>query len=100
VGALALPVAYLVRRRVRGWKAAALAWNTLGIADLFTALTLGVTSSPGPLRVFLEEPGSGIMTALPWILIPAFIVPLLIAIHLAVYARILGERAPRRLASA
>lgn len=58
----------------------ALVWNALGLLDL-AAVALGATSSPGPIRIFTSEPGSALMTTLPWILIPCFLVPILATCH-------------------
>jgi hypothetical protein len=88
-GVTALPVAWLVSRAAPGWRPIALAWNSLGLLDLVAAIGLGVTSAEGsPIRLFFTEPSSAIMSSLPWVLIPAFLVPLLIVMHLAVYARL------------
>ncbi len=69
-----------------------LGWNTLGLLDLLVAISLGVTSSPGPLRLFVGEPSSAIMTDLPWLLTPGFLVPLLLLTHLVVFARLTRPR--------
>jgi hypothetical protein len=63
-------------------------WNVIGTLDLIAAVGLGVISSPGPLRLIFSEPGSGIMTTLPWLLIPGFLVPLLFATHIGVFVRL------------
>ena len=65
-----------------------LAWNIFGIADLVNAIGMGVASSPGPLQVFGGEPGAAMMATLPWLLIPAFLGPLLACTHLAVFWRL------------
>jgi hypothetical protein len=89
VGITALPVALLARAKVRGWRAIAWAWNSFALLDLVVAVSLGITSSPGsPLRIFYAEPGAGIMSGLPWLLIPGFLVPLYALTHLAVFARL------------
>jgi hypothetical protein len=91
IGATAGPVAWLaVRRDARGLM---LAWNLLGFLDLVDAVGLGATSSPGPIRLFLDPPGSGIMTTLPWILIPCFLVPILLALHVAIFDRLYRDGA-------
>jgi len=64
---------------------AVLFWNSFGLADLVTAVTLGALSAPGPSRVFFDAPGSGLMTSVPWILIPCFLVPSLSFVHLVVF---------------
>ena len=60
-------------------------WNALGLADLLAAVTLGATASHGPLQLFHGEPSASIMTSVPWILIPCFLVPALIFVHLCTF---------------
>ena len=88
VGALALPVALMVARGTVWAHGSATAWTLLGILDLLAAVGLGVTASPGPLQVFLTEPDSSLMTGLPWIIIPCFLVPSLFSLHLMTLARL------------
>jgi hypothetical protein len=38
--------------------------------------------------VFFDAPGSTAMTALPWAIIPVFLVPQLLVVHLAIYWRL------------
>jgi hypothetical protein len=96
VAALAVPLALAMRRGEAGWRRYALAWNALGTLDLVTALTLGVGSSPGfPLRFIFQQPDTGIMGSLPWLLIPGFLVPFYLITHLFIFARLLGAREPR-----
>ena len=84
-GIAAWPVARLA---ARGWGGAVFAWNTFGLLDLITAIGLGTTSSPGPLHLLLVKPDTTIMTTLPWLIIPGFIVPLLASTHLAIFYRL------------
>lgn len=86
IGLTAPVAAWLVRRP--GGRGVVLLWNLLGGLDLISAVSLGALSSPGPARLFLEPPGSGIMVTLPWILIPAFLVPSLFALHVAIFGRL------------
>ena len=88
-GVAAIGVALLVWRRASGWRAGLIAWNIFGLADLIAAVSLGVLSSPGPLQRIFAEPGAGLMSTLPWLLIPGFIVPLLAITHLAIFYRLL-----------
>ncbi len=96
VGAAAPLVAWMVARDWKGSRGVALAWTALGFLDLVDAIGLGVTSSPGPLRVFVGDPSSAIMSEIPWILIPCFLVPLFVFTHLAVFARLGGWRQAQR----
>ncbi|HLJ58237.1 MAG TPA: hypothetical protein VKZ50_00720 [bacterium] len=95
-GALAIPVAAIAATgsKNRGW---VLAWNVLGAADLIDAVTLGALSAPGtPFRVFTEGPGTAVMGAFPWIVVPTMLVPLYLLVHLTIAAKIRSEeRAPR-----
>lgn len=88
VGMAAGPVAWLFYKKGIAVRPTVLLWNTLGLVDLIAAVGLGVVSSPGPLRVIFTEPGSAIMTTLPWLLIPGFLVPLLATTHLALFYRL------------
>jgi hypothetical protein len=89
VGLLAMPLALMLLRNEaatpRGW---IVAWNLLGLTDLVVAVTLGATSTPGPIRLFHGEPSSAIMANLPWILIPCFLVPSLAFMHLCTFYRL------------
>jgi hypothetical protein len=99
IGLTALPVAWLVSRQAPGWRAAALGWNALGLLDLVAAIGLGITSAEGsPVRVFFTDPSTAIMSSLPWVLVPAFLVPLLMAIQLAVFHRLASSQSRSRAA--
>jgi hypothetical protein len=88
-GATALPIALWAARQPDAARRALLFWNSFGLADLVTAITLGALSAPGPSRVFFDEPGSALMTSVPWILIPCFLVPSLSFVHLVVFYKTL-----------
>jgi hypothetical protein len=88
VGATAPAVAWLVSRRPTSSQSILWLWNIIGALDLIAAVFLGATSSPGPVRLFFGEPSAAIMTTLPWLLIPGFLVPLLFSIHIGIFARL------------
>jgi hypothetical protein len=89
VGLLAIPLVLVMSRGAGELpKGPILLWNVLGVADLVVAVTLGATSTPGPIRLFHGEPSSAIMTNLPWILIPCFLVPSFIFVHLCTFYRL------------
>ncbi len=92
VGAAALPVAWLAYRQTTNARAIVWIWNVIGAADLMAAVGLGVTSSPGPARLIFAEPSSAIMTTLPWLLIPGFLVPLLFTVHIGIFIRLVNAR--------
>jgi hypothetical protein len=99
VGATALPLAWLAARRGTRARWPILIWNIVGTCDLIEAIALGTTSSPGPLQLFTQPPGSGLMTTLPWILIPCFLVPAFQAMHIAIFYRLSGLVGDRSTAS-
>jgi hypothetical protein len=80
-GVTAIPVAWMVWRKVAGWRPVAFIWNLFGAADLIDAIALGVLSAPGsPLQLF-PIPSEPTMTTLPWVLIPGYLVLILFMTH-------------------
>jgi hypothetical protein len=89
IGVTALPVAYLAAIKAPAWRTSTLVWSALGFIDLVLAVALGVASSPGiPFGFRSPSAHSGLMTTLPWILIPCFNVPLLAHLHLLIFQRL------------
>jgi hypothetical protein len=78
----------LMRRQAAIPRGLLLLWNVLGVADLVTAVFLGATSSPGPIQLFHAEQNSAAMASLPWILIPCFLVPAFLFLHLCTLYRL------------
>jgi hypothetical protein len=68
----------------------------IGLADLAAAITLGVMSSPGPLNLITAEPDTGLMSTLPWLLIPGYLVPLLVTMHVVSFYRLWRDRTAGR----
>lgn len=87
IGATAPLVAWLVSVRGANARGVLTLWNSLGLLDLIVAIGLGVTSSPA-FHAGFSGPDSGLMTTLPWLLIPGFLVPTLAATHLAIFYRL------------
>src|ERR1700716_2223146 len=59
----------------------AVAWNLLGIFDLVIAVTLGVMTTPGPLHLINASPSTVLLSVLPLVMVPTFLVPLSFLIH-------------------
>jgi len=57
------------------------AWTVFGIADLVTAVTLGVLYSNSPIGVLRGDLGTELMATLPMSLVPAFGVPITLVAH-------------------
>lgn len=90
IGLTAPMVAYVLwkhpaRRRL------AITFHALGLLDLVLAITLGVTSAPGALQIFTAEPNTSPMTVLPEVLVPTFLVPIAVIVHITVL-RILAHQ--------
>lgn len=63
----------------RGQELALLVWNAVGLADILFVLSRGV-------RLFMADPAFGTaFTTLPLALLPTFVVPLVIATHVALF---------------
>jgi len=89
VAALALPLAWAIHRRSPGWRSLTLTWNAIALLDLVTAVSLGVGSAPdSPVRFIFESPNSGLLGAIPWVMIPGFMVPLYMLTHMAIFAQL------------
>ena len=88
VGAMALPVAWALARFGSRMHASVAVWNTIGVVDLVLALGFGATSAPGPMQIFSSPPDAVSMTSLPWLLIPGFLVPIYLSLHVAIFYRL------------
>jgi hypothetical protein len=100
-GALALPLAATLALGLDVRRAWLGIWNAFGALDLAVAVSLGVLSAPGtPFRIFSEGPGTLAMTTVPWVLVPAMLVPTFLLIHLAIATRLRTASEGRRLALA
>lgn len=90
-GAFAIPVAYLAARTIITGKTlvAIAVWNTFGILDLVNALVLGLITTNGlPLQLLHVGVGAAGMGTLPWIFVPAFLVPFYLVAHAIVFAQL------------
>ena len=80
IGALALPVAWLVDRRSNTAILIGTAWNIAGLLSLLNILSIAVRSVPGP---FFDFSKNYLPLYFPGILIPAVFVVLAILFHTA-----------------
>lgn len=67
--------------RTRRARAIFYGWTALGVLDLVVAVVLGVLHSPTRLGILATTPDTTVMAELPMILIPAFAVPAMLALH-------------------
>jgi hypothetical protein len=90
VGAAAPLVAFALARGVRGAVPLAVSWNVLGLLDLVVAVGMG-TGFLAPLLapgLGSRVPPAAAMGVFPLILVPAFVVPISVLLHLLALARL------------
>jgi hypothetical protein len=63
--------------------AEALAENLFGLADLVVAVTTGFLTSPSAFQLFAFDLPNELISQFPLVLIPVFLVPLSVLLHLA-----------------
>ncbi len=56
-------------------------WNILGLCLLINIVSIAILSLPTPFRVFVNEPGSIMVTHFPFIWLPGLLVPLAYGLH-------------------
>lgn len=83
VGLLAPVAGAAYARGARGSAGMLRAWNLLGIADLIVAVTTGFLTSPSPLQVLALDRPNELISWFPLAMIPVFLVPLSLLLHLA-----------------
>ena len=57
------------------------ALNLLGTLDLVVAVGLGIATTPGPLHLINASPSTVLLSVLPLVMVPTFLVPLSFLIH-------------------
>jgi len=58
-------------------------WNILGILDLLIAIATGFLTSPSPVQLFAFDAPNELIALYPLVLIPVFLVPVSILIHIS-----------------
>jgi hypothetical protein len=94
VGVLAPVVAVAYAREPRKNADLVFAWNLFGLADLVVALTTGFLTSPSAFQLFAFDLPNELISRFPLVLVPVFLVPVSILLHLASLAK-LGRDALR-----
>ena len=94
VGDLAIGLTAPLMARNLHRRGLAIAWNVFGLADLALAVFLGATTTPGAAQLFFPTPTSEAMTAFPMAIIPTFLVPLSVGLHVVSLRYLLLARTP------
>jgi hypothetical protein len=90
----AVAIAYAQRsRHAAGWVHA---WNLLGIADLVVAVGTGFLSSPSPLQMLALDAPNELISRFPLAMVPVFLVPLSVLLHLASLKKLQAAETVRR----
>jgi hypothetical protein len=88
VGVLAPVVAIAYRRGPRENTNLVSVWNLFGLADLVVAVTVGFLTSPSAFQLFAFDLPNELISRFPLVLIPVFLVPLSVLLHLASLAKL------------
>lgn len=83
VGLLAPVVASRYARNPQAHAAEVRTWNLLGIADLAIAVGTGFLTSPSALQMYAFDNPNTLISAFPLVLVPVYLVPLSIVLHIA-----------------
>jgi hypothetical protein len=59
------------------------AWNLFGHTDLVVAMTAGFLTSPSPFQLFAFDLPNELISEFPLVLVPVFLVPVSVLLHLA-----------------
>ncbi len=95
VGLTAVVVAYLLATRGCGRaRTVGLAWCALGIGDLLVALGTGFLSAPSAFQQLALDAPNAAITSYPFVLVPTFLVPVSMVLHVYVIARLRARSVP------
>jgi hypothetical protein len=83
VGLTALPMAWWASRNLANAKSSLIVWNLIGASIFLSAGILMHVSMPGPVQVFTSGPTTHTLFEFPLALVPTFLVPCFVGIHLA-----------------
>lgn len=88
VGVLAPVVAVAYARAPHKNADLVFAWNLFGLADLVVAVTSGFLTSPSAFQLFAFDLPNELISQFPLVLVPVFLVPVSVLLHLASLAKL------------
>jgi hypothetical protein len=88
ISGITAAIAALLARNGKLTNRLAMAWNILGLALLANIVGVAILSMPTPFRVFSDGIPNTFVTRLPYIWLPAFLVPAALFGHLLVFRRL------------
>ena len=92
VGLTALPMAWWSSRDPSGARQSLIVWNLVGASIFLPAGILMHVSMPGPVYFFTSGPTTQTLFEFPLVLVPTFLVPCFVGLHLACLWRLKGGR--------
>jgi hypothetical protein len=87
IGVTAPLIAYLLRSNYAHKREVFVIWNVLGIVDLVDAVTLGILHSQSSFGIFAGDPNTALLSVFPRNLVPTFLVPIFIILHIVALYR-------------
>lgn len=81
VGLTAPIIAYFCFQRKSWPTTIAFIWNLAGLGLLINIVVISILSAPTPFRVFMNEPANTFVAYLPFVWLPAFVVPIAMWMH-------------------
>ena len=87
IGVTAPLIAYLMRSNYRHKQDVFIIWNVLGILDLVVAVTMGILNSQSSFGILAGSTTTALMSVFPRNLIPTFLVPLFVFLHIVALGR-------------
>ena len=94
VGAAAPLVAYGLAAGRRWSRPVAVTWNVVGIVDLVVAVATGFLSSPSAYQQLALDDPNELIAQFPFVLVPAFAVPVSILFHIFALYRLSAAAQP------
>lgn len=92
IGASAPFVAYFCYIKKSWSLKVALVWNMAGLLLLGNIVAVAVLSTPYPFRYFMNEPANTVIFHMPFIWLPAFVVPFAFLLHLVSLRRLVLKK--------
>jgi hypothetical protein len=87
-GLAAIPLAFALSNGTPGTRKKFVAWNIFGLLDLLVAVSMGILHSGSSLGLLAGSgPTTQLMTELPRSMVPTFLVPMFMLLHLLGWAR-------------
>ena len=93
VGLTALPMARWAARNPASARPSLIAWNVIGASIFLSAGVLMHVSMPGPVQFFTSGPTTQTLFEFPLALVPTFLVPCFVGLHMACLWRLIARAA-------